>query len=146
MLQSDHNSTGEGVSSREAQYEASDVGPVPVLWHALALLVSLTLVLVGTLVVYKHFSAVRPEVVHVAKSDPNSAGSPQSSSEVNELARVHQRDAALLSTYGWVDRQAGIVRIPIDRAMEILSQRGLPSSPGSSSDPARSAANKPVRP
>jgi hypothetical protein len=31
-----------------------------------------------------------------------------------------------LSTYGWVDQKAGVVRIPIDRAMDLLLQKGLP--------------------
>ena len=31
-----------------------------------------------------------------------------------------------LNSYGWVDRKAGIVRIPITRAMELLLQQGLP--------------------
>ena len=30
----------------------------------------------------------------------------------------------LLNNYGWVDRQQGIVRIPIDRAIDLLAQRG----------------------
>jgi len=32
----------------------------------------------------------------------------------------------LLNSYGWVDRNLGIVRIPIDRAMDVLAERGLP--------------------
>lgn len=32
-----------------------------------------------------------------------------------------------LNSYGWVDRSNGIVRIPIDRAMDLLAQRGLPA-------------------
>ena len=31
-----------------------------------------------------------------------------------------------LNSYGWVDQKAGVVRIPIDRAMELLLQKGLP--------------------
>jgi hypothetical protein len=31
-----------------------------------------------------------------------------------------------LSSYAWVDQQAGAVRIPIDRAMDLVAQRGLP--------------------
>ena len=31
-----------------------------------------------------------------------------------------------LDTYGWVDEKAGIVRIPIDRAMELLLKEGFP--------------------
>ena len=38
------------------------------------------------------------------------------------------RERAVLETYGWVDRGAGIVRIPIDRAMQMVAERGLPPS------------------
>jgi hypothetical protein len=38
---------------------------------------------------------------------------------------VHQQDG-ILNSYGWVDQKAGVVRIPIDRAMELLLQKGLP--------------------
>jgi hypothetical protein len=34
-----------------------------------------------------------------------------------------------LYSYGWVDEKAGIVRIPIERAMDLLVQRGLPVRP-----------------
>jgi hypothetical protein len=36
-------------------------------------------------------------------------------------------ERSILDSYGWVDRQAGIVRIPIERAIELLTERGLPS-------------------
>jgi hypothetical protein len=32
----------------------------------------------------------------------------------------------MLNTYGWVDKNAGKVRLPIDRAMDELAQKGLP--------------------
>ncbi len=38
--------------------------------------------------------------------------------------RARSRD--LLETYGWVDRDAGVVRIPVERAMNLLAERGLP--------------------
>lgn len=31
-----------------------------------------------------------------------------------------------LNSYGWVDQKAGIVHIPIERAIELTAQRGLP--------------------
>jgi len=37
--------------------------------------------------------------------------------------RYEAEERAKLSGYAWVDRNAGIVRIPIDRAMQILAQR-----------------------
>lgn len=34
-----------------------------------------------------------------------------------------------MQQYGWVDEAHGIVRIPVDRAMDIIAQRGLPVVP-----------------
>lgn len=34
-----------------------------------------------------------------------------------------------LNSYDWVDEKAGVARIPIDRAMELVAQRGLPVKP-----------------
>ncbi len=33
---------------------------------------------------------------------------------------------AKLNSYGWVNEQAGVVSIPIDRAMDLIVQRGIP--------------------
>lgn len=46
-----------------------------------------------------------------------------------ELKQMRESAQARLRSYGWIDREAGIVHIPIDRAMELLAKRGLPSSP-----------------
>lgn len=43
------------------------------------------------------------------------------------------REENTLSTYDYVDKNAGTVRIPIDRAMDLLAQRGLPVRPTASS-------------
>lgn len=40
-----------------------------------------------------------------------------------DLARLRAEEDALLGGYAWVDRQAGTVRIPIVRAMELLAER-----------------------
>jgi hypothetical protein len=46
--------------------------------------------------------------------------------ERTELNSVRLREEDVLSTYDYVDRNAGTIRIPIDRAMDLLVQRGLP--------------------
>ena len=38
-------------------------------------------------------------------------------------------DAQFEGGYGWTDRSRGAVRIPVDRAVEILLRRGLPGWP-----------------
>jgi len=43
-----------------------------------------------------------------------------------DLKRMREEEDALLNSYGWVDRQNGIVRIPIDRAIDLVARRGLP--------------------
>jgi hypothetical protein len=47
----------------------------------------------------------------------------------NEIFDFRQREHAELSGYGWIDRNAGTVRIPISEAMKLTVQRGLPSRP-----------------
>jgi hypothetical protein len=49
--------------------------------------------------------------------------------EVRDLGRLHEHEDSILNSYGWVDQKAGIVRIPIERAMDIVAQRGLPAPP-----------------
>jgi hypothetical protein len=43
-----------------------------------------------------------------------------------DLEQYKAAQEEILNNYGWVDQNAGIVRIPIDRAMDILVQKGLP--------------------
>jgi hypothetical protein len=45
----------------------------------------------------------------------------------SDLERVRQAEAAVLNSYAWVDRKQGVVRIPVDRAIELLAGRGLPA-------------------
>jgi hypothetical protein len=48
---------------------------------------------------------------------------------IQDLAALRAREEATLGSYGWVDRQAGIVRIPITRAMELLVERAARTTP-----------------
>jgi len=43
-----------------------------------------------------------------------------------DVADLHAREDLLLEHYSWVDQSQGKVRIPIDRAIALLAQRGLP--------------------
>jgi hypothetical protein len=46
--------------------------------------------------------------------------------EINEpadLARMRAEEDARLTSYAWVDKTAGVVRIPVERAMELLVER-----------------------
>jgi hypothetical protein len=45
--------------------------------------------------------------------------------EPANLRTFRANEDTVLSTYGWIDRNAGTVRIPVDRAKELLLERGL---------------------
>jgi hypothetical protein len=42
------------------------------------------------------------------------------------LKEFEKQENEKLSTYGWVEKNPAIVRIPIERAMELLLQKGFP--------------------
>jgi hypothetical protein len=63
--------------------------------------------------------------------------------ERTQLNDVLLREEDTLSTYDYVDKNAGTVRIPIDRAMDLLAQRGLPVLPQAGSAAAQSAKSQP---
>jgi hypothetical protein len=44
-----------------------------------------------------------------------------------DLQEMRAAENKLQSTYGWLDQANGIVRLPIDRAMDLVVQRGLPA-------------------
>jgi hypothetical protein len=46
----------------------------------------------------------------------------------DDMAKFLAQERAVLESYGWVDAKAGIARIPIDRALELLAERGLPTA------------------
>ena len=81
---------------------------------------------------------VSPLVTHVPEDTRHVApGYPQrvfpdpklEEDERGQLNGVHMAEEETLYSYGWVDQQAGTMRIPIDRAMDLLVQRGLPVRP-----------------
>jgi len=44
-----------------------------------------------------------------------------------DLQDLHTQEERILNSYGWTDRNAGVVRIPIEEAMKLVVQRGLPA-------------------
>jgi hypothetical protein len=46
-----------------------------------------------------------------------------------DLLTLRQAEEQRLQSYGWVDKDAGIARIPIEEAMRLTLERGLPARP-----------------
>ncbi|AHL77626.1 hypothetical protein CH92_09345 [Stutzerimonas stutzeri] len=73
------------------------------------------------------------------ESDPRAGG--------NEVIAMG-RD--LIEHYGWIDRDAGLARIPVDRGISLLAQRGWPSraepEPGETTPPREQQARERAKP
>jgi hypothetical protein len=48
----------------------------------------------------------------------------------DDLSALRAREDAAMTQYAWIDRTNGVVRIPITRAMEVITQRGLGATNG----------------
>ena len=114
-------------------YERRDIPAIPTLLTGLGLLVTVAIISgivwgMFTFLLAHPRADVSPSPL-VTQRVPSSApllDSPAATADIQEALR---RANETLSTYGWVDRQHGIVRMPIDRAIDLLTQRPLPARP-----------------
>ena len=54
---------------------------------------------------------------------------------LEEMKQLRATEEAVLISYGWVDQQAGTVRIPIEDAKRLALQKGFPSNPEGKGEP-----------
>jgi hypothetical protein len=66
-----------------------------------------------------------PSPLAEALVDPIPPGPRLQSTPPRDMNELREQDREALTTYGWVDPAAGVARIPIDRAMSILAEKGL---------------------
>lgn len=63
-------------------------------------------------------------------ADPGPDRPPEPRLQANprlELNAMRAEEEEVLHSYGWVDRDKGVARMPIDEAMKLIVQRGLPA-------------------
>jgi len=61
-----------------------------------------------------------------------------------DIADLHAREDLLLNYYSWANQSQGKVRIPIERAMELIVERGLPVAPAVETAPPMTGDNVPT--
>ncbi len=118
---------------RDVHHETSDVNIRGIFVFAGALLVTGVLIHLLVWVLFRYFTA--RETVRVPRQYPLATAQenrlpPEPRLQTNprqDLRDLRAHEDDILNSYGWVDRNAGIVRIPIDQAMKLTLQRGLPS-------------------
>ena len=135
----------------EMEYEHQDMSP----WSVYAFLIGLAMagiVVYFALWGFYRFLEAREEkrqapqnpMVQPSKAETRVVPSdeykkfPEPRLERNERLEINQfllQQEEVLDSYGWVDQKGGVVHIPIQRAMELIVQRGLPTTPRAGSVP-----------
>ena len=64
----------------------------------------------------------------------------------DDVKGLRREEAKLLEHYQWVDKNAGTVRIPIERAIELLAAKGLPHRAQTAAVPEAAPAPAPTAP
>jgi hypothetical protein len=136
----------------ELRYEQRDVRPAAIVRFAIGLVLVIAVssaALLGLFAVFaKQQQRHDPPPPPLARPTGDLPPVPRLQiAPVQDLEQVRAQEEKELNSYGWVDPRAGIARIPIDEAIRILAQRGLPqaapspaASPASPASPAPTAA------
>jgi hypothetical protein len=120
-----------GPTPENAQYEHTDIEPSIAsrfaVWLAVAVLISAGIVY-GT---FWLFEGQEVTAGQAATRFPLAVGQvrePQGprlqTQPFKDVYLLREAEREKLTTYGWVDQGAGVVRIPIDDALRLLSERG----------------------
>jgi hypothetical protein len=131
--------------NEEAEFEREDLGAKPVILFLIGLTVGCLLVALVLKGMYSYLDArenrhqpapnpltqqTRADLRSVTPGDITKFPEPRlETNEPREITTFRVQEEQMLHSYGWVNQPAGVVRIPIDRAMELLAQRGLPTRP-----------------
>lgn len=115
-------------------YERRDVNARAIFWIGVAMIIAA--VVIHTVVWWLFDAFDRREaqkgrppasLVHAPRpAPPDPRLQTDAPADLRELRDAKERE---LESYGWVDRQKGVVHIPVEQAMTILVQRGLPKTP-----------------
>jgi hypothetical protein len=115
-------------------HEHSDINVRAIIWFAVVLTVIVLAVDVAMYGLFKlldHMEVKNDPIVSplaVPAGQPLGAPGLQTT-PWTDLKQFRAEQLAHLHGYGWVDQQAGVARIPIDKAKELLLKKGLPVRP-----------------
>lgn len=107
------------------------IGPILVFGSTLGVLTIVVLLLLrGMFHTYVSRAAqVEPPPSPLAVTRQPPSGPRLQVSPAQELEKMRADEDALLYSYGWVDRSMNVVHIPINRAIDLLIEKGLPVQP-----------------
>jgi hypothetical protein len=115
----------------QLHHEESDADTRGILAFGGALIVTGVVIFFAVWVLFKFFDAREahresPLYPLAAARDRVPPGPQLQTNPREDMRELRAREEAILTTYEWVDRNTGIVRIPIEEAMKLTVERGLP--------------------
>jgi hypothetical protein len=127
---------GDLAARAHVGHETTDVDARTILWFGLVVAGGTIAVAALLLVLLRYYGAQAerrdPELSPLAVDAPREPAGPRLlDTPIAAFEQYRAEQQQVLDSYGWVDREQGIVRIPVSRAMEIALERGLPSPSGS---------------
>lgn len=132
----DMNATSEqlhGPHNPEVRHERSDVSARGVVGFGAGLLVAAVIIYLIIWGLFAYFASRTAQgnrpLSAAALRGPGELKPPEPHLQVSpreDLQALRVEEDAILNHYGWADRQANTVHIPVERAMHLLTQRGLP--------------------
>ena len=114
------------VESKRFDFEQSDVPIRLVAWLAAGLA---SFIFVTPLALPLIFPQSLTHAMPTSRPALSSNAPPLDVAPRETLQRARRENAQFEHGYGWVDRNRGMVRIPVDRAVELLLRKGLPGWP-----------------
>jgi hypothetical protein len=119
-----------------AKYEHTDIDPAVgykfALWLSVAMVLSFGIVY-GTFVFFDRQEASANAAAQrypLAKDFERPLPTPSLQTQpFADVYALREEEAKKLGSYGWVDKEGGVARIPIDKAMDVMIQRGFTTSP-----------------
>jgi hypothetical protein len=112
-------------SNPQTAYERTDIGLRPVALLALGLVILLIALPGALLIAFPAARLDRPVPPPPAAPEPRLQVDPAA-----DLAELRRRETARLDSYDWVDRERGIVSVPIEEAMRRVAEHGIADWPG----------------
>ena len=127
-----HGSPGD--SHAGIHHEESDANIVAVFGFGAGLMVVAAIVLLLMFVLFRYFEGreaarVPPAYPLAISSETRVPPEPRLQTDPREdLREMREKEDAVLGSYGWVDKNAGVVHIPIENAMRLMLERGVLTS------------------
>lgn len=102
-------------------HEASDASLRVIGVIAAALAIGVAAVLLVSYALFAGTRGRRPLGPELGKRADFQNGPEERTAIAQDWAELDAENRRNLTTYGWIDRRAGIVRIPVDRAMDLMA-------------------------